>query len=393
MAGGDPAAAVGLLHQLSTHAWGIGALFFGLWLIPMGWAAVTTRRFPVALGWVLIVGGVGYLLSALVDYALASPPGALVEGLAFPATIGEFWMIGYLLIRGIRPETVPDSSRRRTPGPGHAASRFRGEASRTHPTAAAATATPRGSWSSVPLLVGVGPHGASRGRRPVCGSGREDDMVRQLLVILALGLGAAVPASAPASSIDGVIDAEMPASGVPGLAYAVVADGEVTSVGARGVARLGSEPEGHAGHGVRDRLDLQELHGAGRDATGRGGRGRAGRPGLAATSTPSPAGRPARSRSGSCSHHTSGWSTLQGNTSPADITGGRDELARRVDRLATMTPAHAPDVTWEYSNTNYEILGRVIEVVAGQDVPGLRRGPHPGTGGDGAQLRRRRRGP
>ena len=50
LAGGDPAAAVGLLHQLSTHAWGIGALFFGLWLIPMGWAAVTTGRFPAPLG-------------------------------------------------------------------------------------------------------------------------------------------------------------------------------------------------------------------------------------------------------------------------------------------------------------------------------------------------------
>ena len=244
MAGGDPAAAVGLLHQLSTHAWGIGALFFGLWLIPMGWAAVTTRRFPVALGWVLIVGGVGYLLSALADYGLASPPGALVEGLAFPATIGEFWMIGYLLIRGIRPETsptAPTGARRSRPRPRpRPRPRFRGEASRTHPISAAATATPRGSWSSVPLLVGVGPHGASRGRRPVCGSGREDDMVRQLLVILVLGLGAPVPASVSPSSIEGVIDAEMSASGVPGLAYAVVADGEVASVGARGVARLGS---------------------------------------------------------------------------------------------------------------------------------------------------------
>jgi hypothetical protein len=102
VAGADAVATVGLLHQLSTHAWGIGALFFGLWLIPMGWAAVTTRRFPVALGWILIAGGVGYLLSALVDYGLASPPGPLVDGLAFPASIGEFWMIGYLLFRGIR---------------------------------------------------------------------------------------------------------------------------------------------------------------------------------------------------------------------------------------------------------------------------------------------------
>jgi hypothetical protein len=93
-----------LLYELSTNAWGIGALFFGLWLIPMGWAAITTARFPKALGWILVIGGAGYLLSSVVDYGFVDPPNPLVEGLAFPATIGEFWMIGYLLVRGIRPE-------------------------------------------------------------------------------------------------------------------------------------------------------------------------------------------------------------------------------------------------------------------------------------------------
>ena len=103
---GDAAATVGLLWQLSTDAWGIGALFFGLWLIPMGWVAITTARFPKALGWILVVGGIGYLLSSVVGYGSVDPPSVLVEGLAFPATIGEFWMIGYLLVRGIRPAPV-----------------------------------------------------------------------------------------------------------------------------------------------------------------------------------------------------------------------------------------------------------------------------------------------
>ena len=44
-------------------------------------------------------------------------------------------------------------------------------------------------------------------------------------------------------SIEDFIDSEMPASGVPGLAYAVVADGEITSVGARGVVRIGGDSE------------------------------------------------------------------------------------------------------------------------------------------------------
>lgn len=43
----------------------------------------------------------GYVLSAFVSY-LAPYTGVLAEVLTVPATVGEFWMIGYLLVRGIR---------------------------------------------------------------------------------------------------------------------------------------------------------------------------------------------------------------------------------------------------------------------------------------------------
>lgn len=101
--GGDAAGTVGLLYNLSASCWGMGNLFFGLWLIPMGWIAIKTARFPRLLGRALVVGGVGYVLSGLLAYGLADAPSWLVGGLAFPATIGEFWMVGYLLIKGIRP--------------------------------------------------------------------------------------------------------------------------------------------------------------------------------------------------------------------------------------------------------------------------------------------------
>ncbi len=101
--GGDAAGTVGLLYELSASSWGMGNLFFGLWLIPMGWVAIKTSRFPRLLGWILVASGVGYVLSGLLAYGLTDAPSWLVDGLAFPATIGEFWMIGYLLIKGIRP--------------------------------------------------------------------------------------------------------------------------------------------------------------------------------------------------------------------------------------------------------------------------------------------------
>jgi hypothetical protein len=98
---GDPATTVQLLYRLSGHVWSVGGLFFGLWLIPMGWSVLTTGWMPRLLGWVLIVGGCCFVLGAYVRY-LVPGSDAAADALAYPATVGEFWMIGYLLVFGIR---------------------------------------------------------------------------------------------------------------------------------------------------------------------------------------------------------------------------------------------------------------------------------------------------
>jgi len=89
-----------LSGSLISNAWGVGSIFFGLWLIPMGFVVAESKRMPVWLGRVLMIGGIGYLLSTFIKYAGFSNP--LFELLVIPATVGEFWMIAYLLIYGIR---------------------------------------------------------------------------------------------------------------------------------------------------------------------------------------------------------------------------------------------------------------------------------------------------
>lgn len=89
-----------LLSSIITNAWGVGGLFFGLWLIPLGYIITSTKRMPIWLGRTLIAGGIGYLLGTTINYMGIEIP--LSGYLTVPATIGEFWMIGYLLIFGIR---------------------------------------------------------------------------------------------------------------------------------------------------------------------------------------------------------------------------------------------------------------------------------------------------
>lgn len=91
-----------IFDQFIKNAWGVGSLFFGLWLIPMGYIVASSQRMPVWLGRTLILGGVGYIASAFLSYA--GFRFSWVDMLTIPATIGEFWMIGYLLVFGIRPQ-------------------------------------------------------------------------------------------------------------------------------------------------------------------------------------------------------------------------------------------------------------------------------------------------
>jgi len=97
---GDAASSVQLMYLVSGHLWTVGGIFFGLWLIPMGRCVL--RDGPRVLGWLLIAGGAGYVLSSFAAY-LAPAVGDI---LAVPASIGEFWMIGWLLLRGFRGAPV-----------------------------------------------------------------------------------------------------------------------------------------------------------------------------------------------------------------------------------------------------------------------------------------------
>jgi hypothetical protein len=106
----DPAgdaAGVQLLYLVSGQLWTAGALFFGLWLIPMGWCVLRSGAMPRALGWILIGGGAGYVVSPLLA-CLVPQAGPVADLLTVPATVGELWMVGYLIFGGAVEKGSPN---------------------------------------------------------------------------------------------------------------------------------------------------------------------------------------------------------------------------------------------------------------------------------------------
>ena len=189
-------------------------------------------------------------------------------------------------------------------------------------------------------------------------------MIR-LLAIAGLVLGATVPTATPGEPMEDLIDREMAASGAPGLAYAVVDDGQVSSAEGHGVTTAGGVTEvtpdtpfvtGSISKSFTALAVMQLVEA-----------GEVGLDNEVSDHLEDFSGRPAgaitiRQLLG----HTSGFSTGQGNAPHTDPTDRSDALARRVARLADMQPAAEPGQRFEYSNTNYQILGRIVEVGSGQ---------------------------
>jgi hypothetical protein len=97
-----------LLLDIQHYGFLIAQIFFGLWLMPLGYLAYRSRMFPKALGVALNVAGVCYLVDMLVLF-LAPDFGRQVNAfLVVPPTIGEMWMALYLLAKGVRSPLISD---------------------------------------------------------------------------------------------------------------------------------------------------------------------------------------------------------------------------------------------------------------------------------------------
>ncbi len=86
-----------LLFDIHENLWLVGKMFFGLWLLPMAYMAYVSKL-PRGITLFLVLGGVGYVLSTFTAVILPDQTG-LTEALPIAATVGEFWMIGYLLFK------------------------------------------------------------------------------------------------------------------------------------------------------------------------------------------------------------------------------------------------------------------------------------------------------
>jgi hypothetical protein len=107
-----------ILLDMQHYGFLIAQIFFGLWLAPMGYLAYRSGMFPKALGVALIIGCVCYLVDMLGLFLVPDFAQQIHGYLAIPPIIAEVWMVGYLLVKGVRgsAQSAPSASAGRTSG-------------------------------------------------------------------------------------------------------------------------------------------------------------------------------------------------------------------------------------------------------------------------------------
>jgi hypothetical protein len=91
-----------LLLDIHHYGFLIAQIFFGLWLVPLGYLAYKSGMFPKALGVALIVGGGCYLVGMLAVFLVPTSGERINTIITIPCTVAEVWMLGYLLVFGVR---------------------------------------------------------------------------------------------------------------------------------------------------------------------------------------------------------------------------------------------------------------------------------------------------
>jgi hypothetical protein len=105
-----------LLLDIQHYGTLAAQVFFGLWLAPLGYLAFKSGLFPRALGVVLVLATISYLLDVLGAFLLPDLS-KQIHGLAIIApAIAEPWMVFYLLVKGVR-SSVPTSRTSVLPAP------------------------------------------------------------------------------------------------------------------------------------------------------------------------------------------------------------------------------------------------------------------------------------
>ena len=91
---------VQLFVDMHSNGYAIAQIFFGLWLLPLGYLVYRSGFFPRALGVLLMIGAASYLTELVAGFLFPETGEDFLLLIAIPAAIAEVSFLLWLLIKG-----------------------------------------------------------------------------------------------------------------------------------------------------------------------------------------------------------------------------------------------------------------------------------------------------
>jgi hypothetical protein len=91
-----------LFAEMQRDGFLIAQMFFGLWLLPLGYLVVRSGYVPRVLGVLLALGGVGYLVDLFARFLALGAAERISPFALAPALVGEVAFVAWLLVKAVR---------------------------------------------------------------------------------------------------------------------------------------------------------------------------------------------------------------------------------------------------------------------------------------------------
>jgi Domain of unknown function (DUF4386) len=96
-----------LFADMQHNGFLVDAMFFGLWLAPLGWLVIKSGYAPKVLGILLIIGCFGYLANLFTYFLAPDAPAGIRTLFAVVGGVPEIVFVAWLLVKGVRVPVTP----------------------------------------------------------------------------------------------------------------------------------------------------------------------------------------------------------------------------------------------------------------------------------------------
>ena len=93
-------------QNIHTKGYAVNQIFYGMYLLPLGYMIIKSGSVPKIIGVFLILGFIGDMIEVLVYFLFPNVQSVLLSNITLPADIGEFSLCIWFLIKGVRSQTT-----------------------------------------------------------------------------------------------------------------------------------------------------------------------------------------------------------------------------------------------------------------------------------------------